>query len=68
MRHDGRGTALGSTCSATTTADSILPGMVIEGQARDLAAGAVAVLDGGPDGLAVTAGNTLFAVQGVFVP
>jgi hypothetical protein len=26
------------------------------------------VFDGGSDGLAATPGNTLFAVQGVFVP
>jgi hypothetical protein len=28
----------------------------------------VRVFDGGADGLALTAGNTLFATQGVFVP
>ena len=30
--------------------------------------GAVEVYDGGPDGDAETADNTVFAVQGVFVP
>jgi hypothetical protein len=30
--------------------------------------GQVRVYDGGPDGLAATADNSLFAVQGVFVP
>jgi hypothetical protein len=28
----------------------------------------VRVMDGGADGLAATPGNSLFAVQGVFVP
>ena len=30
--------------------------------------GQIQVLDGGPDGAAATADNSLFAVQGVFVP
>ena len=61
-------TALGSTCSATTTADSILPGMVPEGKRVIWELGRVAVMDGGPDNLAVTADNNVFAIQGVFVP
>ena len=36
--------------------------------ARSSQLGQVRVFDGGADGLAATPGNTLFAVQGVFVP
>ena len=67
VRHDGSA-ALGPTCSATTTADSILPGMVPEGKRVIWELGRVAVMDGGPDNLAVTADNNVFAIQGVFVP
>ena len=45
-----------------------VPGAVIGGQARDLGARPVALLDGGADGIASTSPNTLFAVQGLFVP
>ena len=59
---------VGSTCSITTTADAVIPGVGAGEQARDLAGRRVQVFDGGPDGVASTAGNTLFASQAVFVP
>jgi glucose/arabinose dehydrogenase len=60
---------VGSTCAANTSADAVLPGSVIEGKRAIWETDRVAVLDGGTDGLASTpAGNTVFAVQGVFVP
>ena len=62
----GSGT-VGSTCSTTTTADAVMPGGAGD-QAIDLADRQVQVFDGGPDGVASTAGNTLFATQAVFVP
>jgi hypothetical protein len=40
----------------------------VEGKRAVREAGQVRVFDGGPDGLAGTAGNSLFAVQGLFVP
>jgi hypothetical protein len=62
-------TSVGSTCSLTTTADSLVPGTMKEGMRSIWEFGQLAVLDGGTDGLASTgAGNTLFARQGVFVP
>ena len=58
----------GSTCSATTTADALIPGSVVEGQRSVWQLGQVDVYDGGADGDPTTPGNTLFATQGVFVP
>jgi len=61
-------TTVGSTCSVTTTADTIVPGIVPEGKRLNWELGRVAVMDGGPDNLASTADNNVFAVQGLFVP
>lgn len=62
-------TSIGSICSLTTTADTVIPGMVKESQRSNWEMGQVRVFDGGTDGLASTSGdNTLFAVQGVFIP
>ena len=58
----------GSTCAATSTADALIPGMVVEGKRSVWQLGKVDVYDGGADGDPATAGNTLFATQGVFVP
>jgi hypothetical protein len=60
--------ARGSTCSIATTVDAITPGAAQEGKRAIWELGQVQVLDGGPDGLVSTADNSLFAVQGVFVP
>jgi hypothetical protein len=60
--------ARGSTCSISTSMDALVPGSVPEGKRSIWALGQVQVFDGGPDGVAATAGNSLFAVQGVFVP
>ena len=61
------GTA-GSDCSLDTTADAVVPGLVREGARAIWQLAEVRVFDGGPDGFAETADNTLFAVQGIFVP
>jgi hypothetical protein len=58
----------GATCSVNTTADAVVPGAVPEGKRSVWALDSIAVTDGGPDGLAATEPNTLFARQGVFVP
>lgn len=58
----------GSSCSIATTADSVMPGSIPENKRMIIEMGQVRVFDGGADGLASTAGNSLFAVQGVFVP
>jgi hypothetical protein len=59
---------VGGTCSVTTTADALAAGTVKESRRAIWQLGQVRVYDGGPDGLASTQDNTLFAVQGVFIP
>ena len=59
---------MGSTCSIDTTADAVLPGVVKEIRRSIWQLGQVQVFDGGADGVVSTNPNTLFAVQGVFVP
>ena len=61
-------TAIGASCSLDTTADAVLPGVVLEQKRTIWQVEAVRVEDGGPDGVASTPGNTVFATQGVFVP
>jgi hypothetical protein len=61
-------TAVGSTCSVTTTADAAVPGVVREQRRTMWQMGRVEVFDGGVDGLAGTQPNALFAVQGLLVP
>jgi hypothetical protein len=61
-------TNIGATCSVSTTADAVTPGLVLENKRTVVDTGQAKVFDGGADGLAATPGNTLFAVEGVFVP
>ena len=58
----------GATCSASTSANALAPGFVTDGKRVVIAIDRVRVFDGGPDGDADTADNSLFAVQGIFVP
>jgi hypothetical protein len=60
--------SIGSTCSATTSADAVMPGISIEDDRAIWQLGQIQVYDGGADGDVDTAGNTLFAVQGLFAP
>ena len=56
-------------CELTTTLDTLRPGAAAEGKRAVWALDQLKVYDGGPDGDAdTTADNSLFAVQGVFVP
>jgi hypothetical protein len=62
-------TAVGGICSLSSSFNAIVPGLVGEGNRAIWELGEVSVFDGGPDGVAsTTAGNTLFARQGIFVP
>jgi Tol biopolymer transport system component len=62
-------TSLGSDCALTTTAEAIVPGFATERSRAVHGLGQLRVFDGGPDGDADTpAGDSLFAVQGIFVP
>jgi hypothetical protein len=61
-------TTIGSTCSVTTSYNTVVPGAVVEGKRTVWGMGQMQVMDGGPDGTAATEPNTVFARQGVFVP
>ena len=61
-------TTVGSTCSISTSADALQPGIAVEGARGVWQLSKVQVADGGADGVASTEPNTIFAVQGVFVP
>jgi len=62
-------TSVGATCSTTTTADAVAPGVVVERRRAIWELRHVQVLDGGPDGDAETiSGNHVFQVPGVFIP
>jgi plastocyanin len=61
-------TGVGSTCTVNTTADALAPGTVLEGKRAVWQVGKIELFDGGADGVASTAGNTLFADQSMFVP
>jgi hypothetical protein len=58
----------GSTCSVSTSANTLLPGSVQSGQRAVWQLSQVKVTDGGSDGDPATAGNTDFAREGVFAP
>ena len=60
---------IGSDCSITTTADTLVPGTIKESKRTVWQVGRARVDDGGADGdPSTTADNTVFAVQGVFIP
>jgi hypothetical protein len=63
----GSGT-VGATCAVTSTLDAVMPGAIPEGKRSNWQLDRVRVNDGGPDGDVDTTPNTLFAVQGIFVP
>ena len=60
-------TTIGSTCSISTSADALQPGIAVEGARGVWQLSQVYVADGGADGVASTS-RQIFAVQGVFVP
>ena len=60
---------VGGSCTGTSTYDALYPGIVKEDARAVWELNKVELYDGGSDGLISTsAGNTLFATQGVFVP
>jgi hypothetical protein len=61
-------TTVGSTCTANTTFDAVVPLAVKESQRAVWEFGQFVVNDGGSDGNVSTSPNTLFARQGIFVP
>jgi hypothetical protein len=61
-------TGTGGDCAIVTTADSLVPGTVLESKRTIWQLGQVKLFDGGPDDVAATQDNTLFEDQGLFVP
>ena len=61
-------TTIGGSCSVSTTANAVVPGSVKDTQRAVVEIGQLQVNDGGADGLVSTADNTLFEVQGIFIP
>jgi hypothetical protein len=62
-------TTIGSTCTTNTTANTVAPGVVVAGKRANIEIGQVQIFDGGTDGSGATHGdNTLFEVQGIFIP
>jgi hypothetical protein len=61
-------TTIGATCSVSTTANTLIPGVISAGKRMNIGISQMRILDGGPDGSAATSPNSVFEVQGVFVP
>ena len=62
-------TTIGSVCSVDTSANAVQPGAVKDNSSRVVVEMTqVQVWDGGSDGNVATTPNTLFAVEGLFVP
>lgn len=61
-------TAEGSACGTVTTLNVVVPGSIRDGTRAIWELGPFAVWDGGSDGNTETVPNSLFALQGVFVP
>jgi hypothetical protein len=60
--------AIGGLCSANTSANAVVPGAVKDGKRAIVEIGQIQITDGGDDGLNATTPNTLFEVQGIFIP
>ncbi len=61
-------TAIGGTCTATTSANATVPGAVKDAKRAIVEVGQITITDGGSDGVNGTLPNTLFEVQGIFIP
>jgi hypothetical protein len=60
--------AVGGTCTVATTANTVVPGSVKDTQRGVVEIQQLQINDGGVDGLVATTPNTLFEVQGIFIP
>ena len=61
-------TAEGGLCTSNTSANAVVPGSVLDGKRAIVEIGQITITDGGPDGVNATSPNTLFGVQGIFIP
>jgi hypothetical protein len=60
--------SIGSSCDIVTTANSVVPNAVVANAQGNVEIQQIQVTDGGSDGVVGTPGNSLFAVQGIFIP
>jgi hypothetical protein len=58
----------GSTCGVNTSANALVPGMVIAGRRAVVELGQIQVFDSGPDGIRGDGDDERFATQGIYVP
>jgi Tol biopolymer transport system component len=61
-------TTVGSSCGVTTTANTLMPGLVATGKRAVFDVRDVRVDDGGSDGVVSTGPNTVFLDHGIFIP
>jgi hypothetical protein len=61
-------TSIGGTCTVNTTANAVVVGSVKDNQRAVVEITQIHIFDGGADGQVATADNTLFSVQGIFIP
>ena len=62
-------TAIGGLCTANTSANAVVPGSVKDLQRAVVEIQQLQINDGGTDGqVSTTSDNTLFGVQGIFIP
>jgi hypothetical protein len=61
-------TSIGGFCSANTSANATVPGSVKDTQRAVVEIQQIQISDGGADGQVSTPDNTLFGVQGIFIP
>jgi hypothetical protein len=61
-------TNIGGLCGVNTSANAVVPGAVKDNQRGVVELSQVPVNDGGADGQIATADNTVFGVQGIFIP
>jgi hypothetical protein len=59
---------LGASCNLLTRINALIPGAAVPGKRAIWELSQIEVRDGGSDGLVSTAGNTVFAREGIFVP
>jgi hypothetical protein len=61
-------TSTGGLCTANTSANATVPGSVKDTQRSVVEIQQIQISDGGADGQVSTPDNTLFGVQGIFIP
>jgi glucose/arabinose dehydrogenase len=59
---------VGSTCTANTTANAVMPGAIVESKQMNIQVFRVHLNDAGVDGIAGNADDTLFEQEGLLIP